>query len=152
MSNVNRVILLGHLGADPESRALANGKTLVRFSLATNNRKTQDTEWHQVTAFGTLAEQCATYLRKGRMCFVEGRLSYRSQKDEDTGKANRFTSVVAQQVRFLGSANHTSSQPSPSTDVEVVDPAAILLEDPTPQSPPKQAISRRSGAPKRATA
>ena len=109
MSGINKVILVGRLGADPEMKNTSTGQTVTRINLATSeswvNRegKRQDkTEWHRIVVWGKLAETCAQHLSKGRQVYIEGRLQTRSWETEKGDK--RFsTEVVANQVLFLGS-------------------------------------------------
>ncbi|MBO67288.1 MAG: single-stranded DNA-binding protein [Acidiferrobacteraceae bacterium] len=106
---VNKVILVGNLGADPEVRYTANGDAVSTISVATNRsykRKdsdewTQETEWHRVVVFGRSAEAISQYLTKGREVYVEGRL--RTNKYEDKDGIERWsTEIVANDVQFLG--------------------------------------------------
>lgn len=108
MPSVNKVILVGHLGNDPELRQTASGRSLCKFRMATSRRwrdqqgQTQeDTCWHSVVTWGKSAEVCASYLRKGRQVYVEGRLSTRSY-DDTQGVRRVWTEVVSSQVLFLG--------------------------------------------------
>lgn len=105
---VNKVILIGNLGRDPELRYTQNGQPVANFSLATSeqfNKKdgTRDerTEWHRIVAWGRTAELCAQYLSKGRTVYVEGRLQTREWENRE-GQKQRTTEVVAQSVQFLG--------------------------------------------------
>ena len=108
MAGVNKVILIGNLGADPEVKFLSNGTTVANFRMATSeNRmnkageKTTITEWHRIVAFGRLAEICKEYLNKGKQVYVEGRIRTRSWEDKDGNK--RFTTeIVANQMQMLG--------------------------------------------------
>ena len=108
MAGVNKVILIGNLGADPEVRYLSNGTTVANFRLATSEtrasktgEKTTYTEWHRVVAFGRLAEICGEYLHKGRQVYVEGRIRTRSWEDKEGNK--RFTTeITALQMQMLG--------------------------------------------------
>jgi single-strand DNA-binding protein len=108
MASVNKVILIGNLGRDPELRYTKNGQAVANFSLATNERWTdreggqqERTEWHRIVAWGKTAELCAQYLSKGRSAYIEGRLQTREYEDKEGIK--RFTTeIVAQQVTFLG--------------------------------------------------
>ncbi len=107
--SVNKVILVGNLGRDPEIRYLPSGQTVASFSVATTERfKGRDgqmrdqTEWHNVVVYGKQAELCGQYLKKGRQVYVEGRLTTRQWEAKDgSGKRNR-TEVVALRVQFLG--------------------------------------------------
>ena len=107
--SVNKVILVGNLGRDPELRSTPSGQTVCNFSLATTDRFTDragqardQTEWHNVVVWGKQADLCGQYLKKGRQVYVEGRLTTRQYEAKDgTGKRFR-TEVVAQRVQFLG--------------------------------------------------
>jgi single-strand DNA-binding protein len=107
--SVNKVILVGNLGRDPEVRSTPSGQSVCTFSLATTDRFTdrsgqqrEQTEWHNIVAWGKQAELCGQYLKKGRQVYVEGRLTTRQYEAKDgTGKRYR-TEVVAQRVQFLG--------------------------------------------------
>ncbi len=109
MRGVNKVILVGNLGADPEVRYSSNGTPVTTFRIATNeswlNKDTgereQRTQWHRIVAFGKLGEICAEYLRKGRQVYVEGKLRTRSWEDRD-GNRRWVTEVVATNVVMLG--------------------------------------------------
>jgi len=110
-SGVNKVILVGHLGGDPEVRYTASGSAVANFTLATSesfNDKTGErqerTEWHRIVAWGKIAELCGEYLHKGRQAYVEGRLQTR-QWDDKEGNKRYTTEIVAQTVQFLGGRN-----------------------------------------------
>ncbi len=116
MFGVNRVILIGNLGADPEVRNTSSQQSVTQFNLATSeswvNRKgerQEKTEWHRVVVWGKLAETCAKYLAKGRQVFVEGRLQTRSW-ETDQGQKRFTTEVVATQVLFLGRSSQGMSK------------------------------------------
>src|SRR5260221_14625598 len=107
---INKVIVIGNLGANPVIRALPNsGQNVANFSLATTERftdrsgtKQQHTEWHRVVAFGPLADTCQRFLSKGRQVYIEGRLTTR-QYEAKAGSGRRYrTDIVALQTRFLG--------------------------------------------------
>ena len=105
---VNKVILIGNLGADPEVRFTPGGQAVANFRIATseswtdkNGQKQERTEWHRIVVWGKLAELCGEYLKKGRQCYVEGRLQTREWTDKE-GKKNYTTEVVASGVTFLG--------------------------------------------------
>jgi len=109
MASVNKVILIGNLGAKPELKYLPSGQAVCELRLATNevftdknNQKQERTEWHSVVAWGKTGENCAQYLDKGRSVYVEGRLQTRSWDDKNTGEKRYKTEIVAQQVTFLG--------------------------------------------------
>jgi single-strand DNA-binding protein len=105
---VNKVILVGNLGADPEVRFTPSGQAVANFRIATSEnwtdksgQKQERTEWHRIVVWGKLGELCGEYLAKGRQCFVEGRLQTREWTDKE-GKKNYTTEVVAANVVFLG--------------------------------------------------
>jgi single-strand DNA-binding protein len=108
MSSINKVQLIGNLGADPELRYTSGGQPVADLRVATNRRFTgrdgaqqEDTQWHRVVVWGKQAEHCKEYLSKGRQVYVEGRLQTRSWEDRD-GNKRWTTEVVAQTVQFLG--------------------------------------------------
>jgi single-strand DNA-binding protein len=108
MLGVNKVILIGNLGKDPELRYTPSGQPTATFSLATterwtdkNGQREERTEWHNIVVWAKLAELVNQYLKKGRSAYVEGRIAYRSWDDRDGNKKYR-TEIVAQTVQFLG--------------------------------------------------
>jgi single-strand DNA-binding protein len=110
MRGVNKVILVGNLGADPDVRYSSTGAAVVNFRIATSENWTNKeggketrTEWHRIVAFGKLAEICAEYLNKGKQVYVEGRLRSRSWEDKE-GNKKWTTEVVASNVVMLGGA------------------------------------------------
>ncbi|MDX9730822.1 MAG: single-stranded DNA-binding protein [Bdellovibrionales bacterium] len=107
MAGVNKVIIVGRLGADPETRQVGNGGTVARLSIATSEnwvdkdgQKQERTEWHRIVVWGKLAEICGRHLAKGRQVYIEGRLQTRSW--EDQGQKKYSTEIVANTVQFLG--------------------------------------------------
>lgn len=106
---VNKAILVGNLGRDPELRYLPSGQTVANFTLATSDAytdkggsKQERTDWHNIVVYGKQAELCGQYLKKGRQVYVEGRISNRQWEAKDgTGKRYR-TEIVAQRIQFLG--------------------------------------------------
>jgi single-strand DNA-binding protein len=108
MGSVNKVILVGNLGADPELKYTPSNRPLCNLSVATNEvfkdkagQRQEKTEWHRVTVWGEQAEHCSKYLGKGRSVYVEGRLQTRSWDDKE-GKKRYSTDIVAERVVFLG--------------------------------------------------
>ena len=108
MASVNKVILVGNLGRDPELRYIPSGQAVANFTLATNDRwrdkegnNQERTEWHRIVVWGKSAENCAQYLQKGRSVYVEGRLQTREWEDKD-GNKRQTTETIAQTVQFLG--------------------------------------------------
>ena len=107
MGSVNKVILVGNLGKDPEVRYSPGGQAVASFSVATNEswtdksgQKQERVEWHRIKVFGKQAENCRDYLSKGRQVYIEGRLETRQWDDKD-GNKKSTTEVVAQHVVFL---------------------------------------------------
>jgi len=117
MSGINKVILVGRLGADPEKKQTQTGQTVTRLNLATSeswvNRegeRQEKTEWHRIVIWGKLAETCAQHLTKGRQVYIEGRLQTRSWETEK-GEKRFSTEVVANQVLFLATGAPKSTDP-----------------------------------------
>jgi single-strand DNA-binding protein len=108
MASVNKVILVGNLGKDPEVRYTPGGQAVAKFPLATTDNWTdqsgqrqEKTEWHNVVVWGKQAENCGQYLAKGRQVYLEGSIRSRSYDDKE-GNKRYITEVVAQRVQFLG--------------------------------------------------
>lgn len=110
MASVNKVILVGNLGRDPESRYGADGSAIVNVSLATTDNwrdkssgeRKESTEWHRLVFFGKLAEIAGQYLKKGSQVYVEGRLRTRKWQDKD-GQERQTTEIVIEEMKMLGS-------------------------------------------------
>jgi single-strand DNA-binding protein len=111
MSGINKVIIVGRLGNDPEVRYTPNGQAVANFSVATSdnwtdkntNEKKERTEWHRIVVWGRLAELCKDYLSKGRQVYLEGKLQTRSWVDKSDNK-KYTTEIIANQLQFLGDA------------------------------------------------
>jgi len=108
MASVNRVILVGNLGKDPEVRFTPSGQAVAKFPIATTDNWTdqsgqrqEKTEWHNVVVWGKQAENCGQYLAKGRQVYIEGAIRSRSYDDKE-GNKRYVTEIVAQRVQFLG--------------------------------------------------
>ncbi len=106
--SVNKVILIGNLGSDPEVKYTPSGAAVANFNIATNEnwtnkdgKKEERTEWHKIVVWSKLAELCGEYLSKGRTVYVEGRLQTREWNDKD-GNKRYTTEIVAQNITFLG--------------------------------------------------
>lgn len=107
--SVNKAILVGNLGSDPEVRYTPSGSPVATFSIATNERwtdrstgdKKERTEWHRIVAWGRLGEICGEYLSKGKQIYIEGRIQTRSWEDRD-GNKRYTTEIVAQNMQMLG--------------------------------------------------
>jgi len=123
MASVNRVILIGNLGADLELRYTPSGTAVANFQIATNERwtnpngeKEERTEWHRIVAFGRLGEICGEYLAKGKQVYVEGRLRTRNWEDRD-GNQRYTTEIIATSMQMLGStgsSSGSSDKPEPA--------------------------------------
>lgn len=119
MASVNKVILVGNLGKDPEIKVTANSQHVASFSLATaekftdkNGEKHEKTEWHNVVLWGKLAELAGQYLKKGSSVYLEGRIETRSWDDKDGVKKYR-TEIIGNSIQFLGGKVEQKSQPEP---------------------------------------
>jgi single-strand DNA-binding protein len=122
MASINKVIVIGNLGADPELRYTPGGQAVCDLRIATTEQWTdksgerkEQTEWHRVVVWGKQAENCSQYLAKGRQVYVEGRLRTRQWEDKD-GQKRYTTEIVAQTVQFLGGGRGegaTRERPAP---------------------------------------
>lgn len=146
--SVNKVIILGRLGQDPELKYTPSGAAVCNFSLATSEswtdknsgQKNEKTEWHRIVVWGKLAELCNQYLSKGRQAFVEGKLQTRSWDDKD-GNKRYTTEISATTVQFIGAAqgtnmnagaNNTMNQAptnEPSNDYNISTDASFASDD-----------------------
>lgn len=120
--SVNKVIILGNLGAKPELKYLPSGQAVCEMRIATsetytdkNEQKQERTEWHRVVVWGKMAENCAKYLDKGRQVYVEGRLQTRSW-DNKEGVKQYMTETVANQVVFLGGGQARPAAEAPAAE------------------------------------
>ncbi len=109
MASLNKILLIGHLGKDPEVRYTQDGAAVASFSLATSENFTdksgtrqERTEWHSIKTFGKLADICKQYLTKGKQVYIEGRIQTREYTDRE-GIKRRITEIVASQMIMLGS-------------------------------------------------
>lgn len=113
MASLNKAIIIGHLGKDPEVKYMPNGEAVVNFSVATtetwkdkqSGEKKERTEWHNITAYGRLAEICGEYLRKGIQVYLEGKLQTRKWQDKQTGQDRYSTEIVLGEMKIMGSKN-----------------------------------------------
>ena len=121
--SVNKVILVGRLGKDPELKYTSGGSAVATFSLATNRQwkgqdgqKAEETMWHNIVAWGRQAEVIKEYMSKGRQIYIEGRISNRSYDDKD-GNKRYISEVVVENFQFLGDRS-SGAGPSPSTEYD----------------------------------
>jgi len=119
--SVNKAILLGRLGKDPELRYTPSGKAVASFSLATSERwtgqdgqKNESTTWHNIVAWGKQAELIKEYLRKGREVYIEGRIDNRSYEKKDGSGKGYISEVIVQNFQFVGSRGDSQGGPEPS--------------------------------------
>jgi len=118
MAGVNKVILVGNLGADPEMRYTAGGTAVCKFRIATTEKfkdrqgnVQERTDWHRITAWGKLAEICGQYLAKGKQVYIEGRLEYGSY--EKDGVKHYTTDIIANTMQMLGLVGNRVQEPEP---------------------------------------
>ena len=110
MASVNKVILIGNCGRDPEVRYLPSGQAVANVSIATSSRRkdknsgemVEDTQWHRVTFYDRLAEIAGEYVKKGRPIYVEGRLKYGTYTDKNTGVEKNTVDIIATELQLLG--------------------------------------------------
>lgn len=138
--SVNKVILIGRLGQDPDMRYTAGGAPVANFSVATNEtwldksgQKQEKTEWHRVVVWGKIAETCKQYLSKGRQVYLEGKLQTRQWQDKD-GQTKYTTEVQAQTVQFLGTGSTAGDRPSPSPQASSFGGGATAFGGPSASS------------------
>ena len=132
--SVNKVILVGRLGGDPEVRYTANQQPICSFGLATSERykdkegnMQEKTEWHNISMFGRLAEVGNEYLKKGSQVFIEGKIQ--TNKSEKDGQTRYFTSIITNQMQMLGSKDSSGASPAGGTNEK---PAASEKSSPAP--------------------
>jgi single-strand binding protein len=137
MGYVNKVILLGNLGRDPEIRQLPSGQNVASFTVATTENYTsktgeriKQTEWHRITAFGRLADIAGKYLHKGKQVYIEGKLRTRQWEDNNNQK-HTTTEIVALTIQLIGQANQNAS-----TGEDIVEPLSEPIIDDSSSSSP----------------
>lgn len=128
--SVNKVILVGHLGADPEMKALPSGMQMAKLRVATSEswtdkasgQKQEKTEWHNVIVYDKLAGICERYLSKGQLVYIEGSIQTRSWDDKESGQKRYMTEVKARDMKMLGGrpdgARGASGPAAPAPDAE----------------------------------
>ena len=138
MASINKVILLGNLGADPEIRYTAGGDAVATISVATSSswndkqsgEKREKTEWHRVVFFRRLAEVVGEYLKKGSSIYVEGQLQTNSYEDKNTGEKKFSTQIVAREMQMLGSRNSMDGQQDSAPEMQSQEPPVFDDEIP----------------------
>ena len=129
MASVNKVILVGNLGKDPDVRFTPNGKAVCKFPLATTDQwtngdgKQERTEWHNIVVWGKQAETCGQYLAKGRQVYIEGSIRTR-QYDDKEGNRRYMTEIIAQRVQFLGGRGGEGSRGASAEEAPPATPPA----------------------------
>jgi len=150
MASVNKVIIVGNLGRDPETRYSPDGAALTNVSIATTSQwkdkttgeKREETEWHRVAFFGRLAEIASEYLRKGSQVYIEGRLRTRKWQDKDSGQDRYSTEIVADVMQMLGSRGGGGGAPMDDEGRQEARPA----RSPAPAAPRPAAGGSKSAA------
>ena len=133
---VNKAILIGNLGADPEVRYTQNGAAVANFNIATtetwmkDGNKEERTEWHQIVAFGRLGEVCGEYLSKGSKVYIEGKIQTRQWDDRD-GNKRYTTEIVAREMKMLTPKN-SGSKGGGSYGMEEPPPPEPIMGDDVP--------------------
>jgi single-strand DNA-binding protein len=129
MASLNKAILIGHLGKDPETRYMTDGAAVTNFSIATSEswkdknsgEKKEATEWHRISVFGKLAEICGKYLKQGSLVYLEGKITTRKWKDKE-GNDRYTTEIRADQMKMLGG--------KPDADPEATQPPMKQITPP----------------------
>jgi single-strand DNA-binding protein len=153
MASVNKVIIVGNLGRDPEVRYTPNGSAVCNVTVATSRvrknkdsgDKTEDTEWHRVVFFDKLAEIAGEYLKKGRSVYVEGRLQTRKWTDKD-GVEKYTTEIVASEMQMLGSREGMGGGASAGGEDSGYGGGGSYEQRPAPASRPAAAAANRPAA------
>ena len=136
--SLNKVQLIGRLGADPEIKQMVNGKSVARLSIATSQswkdkssgERKEKTEWHRVVFFRRLAEVVGEYMKKGSSIYVEGQLQTNSYEDKNTGERKFSTQIIAREMQMLGSRNNVEGLQEPSQEMQSQEPPTFDDEIP----------------------
>ena len=135
MAGVNKVILIGNLGANPEVRYTPSGRAVANFRIATTEQWTSKdgeredrTEWHRIVAWGRLGEICGEYLHKGKQVYIEGKLQTRSWEDRD-GNKRYTTEINAYTMQMLGAAGRREKTDSPNEKFLAEEPISVPEDD-----------------------
>ncbi|TGE05242.1 single-stranded DNA-binding protein [Hymenobacter fodinae] len=142
MASVNKVILIGHLGKDPEVRHLEGGNSVANFTMATNEyykdkqgNRVERTEWHNIAAWRNLAELAEKYLCKGHQVYVEGRIRTRQYQDKDN-QTRYITEIIAEEITMLGNGRAVGeSQPATTAAAPTEEPTTFRQEPELNQLP-----------------
>jgi single-strand DNA-binding protein len=158
MASVNKVILLGNCGRDPEIRYLPSGQAVANVSIATSSRRkdkntgetVEDTQWHRVTFYDRLAEIAGEYVKKGRPIYVEGRLKYGTYVDKTTGVEKNTVDIIATELQLLGGREGMGS-PSDGEDGGSAPAPRRMAPPPPPRAPQPAPAARQALAPRPAS-
>ncbi|MGH9377401.1 MAG: single-stranded DNA-binding protein [Terriglobia bacterium] len=138
MSSINKVILIGRLGKDPEVKYTNNGAPVAKFTLATDEvfkdragEQQKHTEWHNIVAWNRLAEICGEYLTKGKQVYIEGNIRSRQWEDQSGAKRTSYE-IIAREMKMLGSKSDSPSSFSGRSASPAVDRAPAPSADPGP--------------------
>ena len=120
MPSLNKIILIGHLGKDPETRSMQNGKAVTNVNLATSEswkdktsgERQEKTEWHNLVFYSPLAEIAGKYLKKGALTYVEGKLQTRKWQDKNTGQDRYMTEIIVSEMKMLGGKGERTATPA----------------------------------------
>jgi len=141
-ASLNKVILMGNLGKDPETRTLESGAVMCRFSIATtetfksrkSGERTSHTEWHNITLWRGLAEIADKYLHKGDKVLIEGRIRTRSWEDKESGQTRYTTEILADQMQMMGS-NKKAEATENTTTANEPPKDSFIKESPSKEEP-----------------
>ncbi len=136
MAGINKVILVGRLGKDPEVRYTPSGVAVANFTVATSEEwkdkvtgeKQERTEWHKIVAWRRLGEICGEYLHKGSQVFIEGRIQTKTWEDRD-GNTRYTTEIIAQNMQMLGAPGKQGGAESVSESMPMEEPVTVPEED-----------------------
>ena len=157
MASVNKVILIGNCGRDPEIRYLPSGQAVANISIATSTRRknrdtgesVEDTQWHRVTFYDRLAEIAGEYVKKGRPVYVEGRLKYGTYVDKATGVEKNTVDIIATELQLLGGREGMGGG-NGGGDEGGYDAAPAPARRPASAAAPRQAPQQYAPAPRQA--
>ncbi|QZA81934.1 single-stranded DNA-binding protein [Deefgea piscis] len=157
MASLNKVLLIGNLGRDPETRFMPNGNAVCNFSIATteswkdkqSGQKQEKTEWHNISMYGRLAEIAGQYLKKGSSVYIEGRLQTRKWQDKQTGADRYTTEIIADEMKMLGGRGDTGgnagggyNQQGGGDDFNQEYSAPVQQQQQAPRQAPPQAAAK----------
>ncbi len=151
--SVNKVVLIGNLGKEPEIRYLANGNAVANLTLATTEswkdkqtgERQEKTEWHNLTVFNRLAELCGEYLKKGKKVYVEGKLQTRKWQGQD-GQDRYSTDIVVSEIQLLDKSDNPQGQYQPPAQAQYQQPAT-QQNGPAYQQPQQPAAAQQTAPP-----